>query len=70
MDELMRRLIRYVRISVEETSRSWLEGEAKTDRAFATERRQAAAVIGKGWREAAQAIASHERFLGDLKTNC
>ncbi len=52
------------------TFAAWLDGEAKTDRKFATERREAAAIIGKGWREAASAIAGHERFLADLKTHC
>jgi hypothetical protein len=49
---------------------SWLETEARTDRNFATERRQAAGIIGKGWREAFEAIKGHERFLADLKTHC
>lgn len=49
---------------------TWLETEARTDRNFATERRQAAGIIGKGWREANSAIAGHERFLADLKTHC
>ena len=49
---------------------TWLETEARTDRNFATERRQAAGIIGKGWREAAGAIQGHERFLADLKTHC
>ncbi len=49
---------------------AWLDGEARTDRKFATERREAAGIIGKGWREAASAIAGHERFLADLKTHC
>lgn len=49
---------------------TWLETEARTDRNFATERRQAAGIIGKGWREAFSAIQGHERFLADLKTHC
>lgn len=49
---------------------TWLETEARTDRNFATERRQAAGIIGKGWREANSAISGHERFLADLKTHC
>jgi hypothetical protein len=49
---------------------TWLETEARTDRNFASERRQAAGIIGKGWREAAGAIQGHERFLADLKTHC
>jgi hypothetical protein len=49
---------------------TWLETEARTDRNFATERRQAAGIIGKGWREAASAIQGHERFLADIKTHC
>lgn len=43
---------------------------ARTDRNFASERRQAAGIIGKGWREAFEAIKGHERFLADLKTHC
>jgi hypothetical protein len=49
---------------------AWLEGEARTDRKFASERREAAAVIARGWREAHNAIEGHERFLGELKTHC
>ena len=48
----------------------WLENEAKTDRRFAGERRNAAGQIGKGWREAQAAIAGHEKFLADLNANC
>lgn len=49
---------------------TWLEAEARTDRKFATERREAATIIARGWREAAQGIAGHERHLADLKTHC
>ena len=49
---------------------TWLETEANTDRRFAGERRQAAGIIGKGWREAAEAIRGHEKFLADLREKC
>ena len=48
----------------------WLETEARTDRKFATERREAAAIVNRGRTEAASAIGGHERFLNDLKTHC
>lgn len=47
---------------------SWLEGEARTDRKFAQERREAARVIGKGWSEAEGAIRGHEAKLNELRT--
>jgi hypothetical protein len=49
---------------------TWLESEAKSDRRFARERREAAGIIGKGWREAQSAIAGHERYLADLRAQC
>jgi hypothetical protein len=49
---------------------TWLESEAATDRRFANERRNAAGIIGKGWREAENAIRGHEKFLADLRSNC
>jgi len=49
---------------------TWLESEAATDRRFAGERRNAAGIIGKGWREAFEDIKGHEKFLADLRSNC
>ena len=49
---------------------TWLETEAATDRRFAGERRQAAGIIAKGWREAEAAIRGHEKFLADLRAHC
>ena len=49
---------------------SWLEGEAKTDRMFAKERKAAAAIIGKGWAQAESAIEGHKKFLGKLRERC
>src|SRR5262249_45243743 len=46
---------------------SWLEGEARTDRRFAQERRDAARIIGKGWGEADGAIRGHEAKLTELR---
>ncbi len=52
------------------TFAGWLEAEARTDRDFARERRNAAAIIAKGWGQAAQAISNHERQLAELKSAC
>jgi hypothetical protein len=49
---------------------NWLEGEARTDRNFAKERREAARIINKGWTEAFNAIQGHEKFLRDLREHC
>lgn len=49
---------------------TWLESEARTDRDFARERREAARVIGKGWAQALEAIRGHEKYLGELRTSC
>lgn len=49
---------------------TWLETEANTDRRFAKERREAAVIIARGWREAESAIRGHEKFLADLRSHC
>jgi hypothetical protein len=49
---------------------SWLETEARTDRAFASERREALRVINRQWNQAANAIAGHERQLADMRSFC
>jgi hypothetical protein len=49
---------------------TWLESEARTDRDFARERREAAKTIGKGWAQALEAIRGHEKYLGELRTSC
>ena len=48
----------------------WLEGEAKTDRMFAKERKNAAGIIGKGWAQAESAIEGHKKFLSTLRDRC
>jgi hypothetical protein len=48
----------------------WLETEARTDREFARERREAIRVINRGWTQAANAIAGHEAKLTELRSNC
>jgi hypothetical protein len=49
---------------------SWLETEARTDREFARERREAIRVINRGWTQANNAIAGHESKLAEIKSNC
>jgi hypothetical protein len=49
---------------------SWLDSEARSDRRFAGERRDAARIIGKGWAEAVEAIKGHEKFLANLREHC
>lgn len=48
----------------------WLETEARTDRDFARERREALRVINRQWNQAQAAIAGHERQLADLRSFC
>jgi hypothetical protein len=52
------------------TFANWLEAEARTDREFARERRNAAGIIARGWARAAEAIRGHERHLAELRQHC
>lgn len=53
-----------------ETFATWLDAEARTDREFARERRNAAGIIARGWAQAAEAIRGHEQHLANLRRHC